>query len=119
MICNFSEQIKKILRSSLYRENRHDEFGAYEVMEFMFGWMASFLASNSASSTQKRGEWRERDGHNGLKNFWKLHSYIYPSTISRDIDKEFKLQVYEFKVRIFWEGDKILQNLHLTFVYST
>ena len=23
------------------------------------------------------------------------------------------------KVRIFWEGHKILQNLHLTFVYST
>ena len=24
-----------------------------------------------------------------------------------------------FKVGIFWEGHKILQNLHLTFVYST
>ena len=35
-LVNFRTE-KKILRSSLYRENRHDEFGAYEVMEFMFG----------------------------------------------------------------------------------
>ena len=89
---------KKILRSSLYRENRHDEFGAYEVMEFMFGWTASFLASNSASSTQKRGI----EGHNGLKKDLMLHSYFYPSTISRDIGKEFKLQVYEFTRIVSW-----------------
>ena len=27
--------------------------------------------------------------------------------------------MYPTKVRIFWEGHKIFQNLHLTFVYST
>ena len=54
--------------------------------------MASFLASNSASSTQKRGI----EGHNGLKKNLKLDSYVYPSTISRDIDKKFKLQMHEF-----------------------
>ena len=28
-------------------------------------------------------------------------------------------EIYIFKFRIFWEGQQILRNLHLTFVYST
>ena len=46
---------------------------------------------------------------------WFFLSFVFFSEIN--------VQMFEtyinFKVRIFWEGYKILRNLHLTFVYST
>ena len=39
--------------------------------------------------------------------------------LAQEIVRLEKMQSYPVKVRIFWEGHKILRNLHLTFVYST
>ena len=47
--------------------------------------------------------------HNRLKFILKGHSYFYTPTLTK--------YFFDFlKVHIFWEGHKILQNLHLTFV---